>query len=765
MPQSSVTALAQDSDGYLWLGFKTGLARYDGISFTLFDRRSSSEFRNDSIQALCAARDGSLWIGTRSGAIHRKAGAFHAYGPAEGLAGENVSSIAEGADGSVWIGTEAGLNRFHNGKLTLLAITAQGGAREIIARRDGSVWIATSRGLEWIKPDRSTEEVLPGVLMDPATTMAEDSHTGDLWVATQANIYRISKNKTVRFGKDKGIPESPVRTMMVDSNATLWAGTEDSGLYRYRDGVFEKYNSNNELYNSSIAALLEDREGSLWTGGNSGLNRLRSARAGVYNDEDGLPDAQTSAVLADSNDNVWIGTKKGLAVLSSNDRHLRIDPRISSGDVRVLMKDSRGAIWVGTENNGAYRLDPDGMRKTEVLKPDAPVHSIAEDKSGNVWIGAGTGALTRVSSYGSPSRISTNELWGARDVTDLACDAAGSLWVATGGAGLWRFDGKQWTSFHAKDGLRSEFVSALYFGSTGVLWIGTHDGGLIRRKDGRFAAYGSAEGLCDESVEQIVEDEGGNLWIGSPNGIFRVSLQDFQDVASGSKGTVNCRSLNIADGLESREAGAGHPATRTTDGRIWFPTINGAAVITPEALINKVPPGIVLQEITAGDLRFYTFSNLIFGADTRMLEFGFTGLSFIHAHSIQYRYKLEGFDSGWTNARDRRFASYTNLAPGRYTFRVMAANSDGVWNRKSASVTFDIAPAARQTWWFHVLIAAAALLALLFLQRIITHRLRKRKQDLELLLQQKERELRNANRELARKREESAAFAEQKNKT
>ena len=765
LSQSSVTALAQDSDGYLWLGFAAGLARYDGISFTIFDRHSNGEIRSDSIQALRAVRDGSLWIGTRSGVIHRKEGAFRAYGIAEGLAGENVTSIAEGADGSVWIGTEAGLNRFHNEKFTLQAITAKDGVKQMIAGRDGSIWIATSRGLERIKADGSAEKVLPDVLKDPVNTIAEDPRTGNLWVGTTETIYRITGNEASRFGKDNGAPESPVKTMIVDSSGTLWAGTAESGLYRYRDGVFEKYNSKNELYNSSIAALLEDREGSLWTGGNSGLNSLRNTRAGVYNDEDGLPDALTSAVLADSNDNVWIGTKKGLAFLSKQDRHLRIDPRIPTGDVRVLMEDSRGAIWVGTENNGAYRLNPDGLRKTEILRTAAPIHSMAEDKNGNEWIGGADGSLMRVSNSAAPTHIPTGDLWGSRDVVDLACDAAGSLWVATAGSGLWRFDGKQWNSFHVKDGLRSEFISALYFDAAGVLWIGTNGGGLARRQDGRFAAFGAAEGLCDDHVNQIVADRAGNLWIGSPNGIFRVSLQDFQDVSSGSKRTVNCNSMSAADGLESRETGAGNPATRTSDGRVWFPTINGAAAINPEALINKVPPGIVLQEVTAGDLRFYTFRNLIFDADARTLEFGFTGLSFIHSHSIQYRYKLEGYDSGWNKVRDRRFASYNNLPPGRYTFRVMASNSDGVWNRKSASAAFEISPAATQTWWFRALVAGAVLFTLLFLHRLMTGRLRKRKQELEILLQQKEKELRSINRELAGKRDESAAFAEQKNKT
>lgn len=764
LPQNSVTALAQDSAGYLWLGFAGGLARYDGLSFTLFDSHSNGEFRNSSIQTLCAVRDGSLWIGTRSGAIHRKEGVFRTYGAAEGLAGESVTSIAEGADGSVWIGTESGLSRFHNGKFTLHAIAAKNGVNAIIAGRDGSIWIGASRGVERLKPDGSTEKVLPGML-DPVNAIGEEPSTGELWVATRENIYHITKRETSRFGKDNGAPDSPVKAMFVDSRGTLWAGTEDSGLYRYRDGSFEKYNSKNELYNSSIAALLEDREGSLWTGGNSGLNRLRNTRASVYSNEDGLPDSQTSAVLADSNDNVWIGTKKGLAVLSKRDRRLRIDPRIPSSDVRVVMQDSMGAIWVGTESDGAYRLDPNGTLKTETLKSTAPVHSIVEDRNGNVWIGEGNGSLVRLSPSGTPTRFANSDTWGSCDVVDLACDAAGAIWAATAGAGLWRFDGKQWTSFHIKDGLRSEFLSALYFDAAGVLWIGTNGGGLARRQNDHFAAYGTREGLCDNTVNQIVADGAGDLWIGSPNGIFHVSMKDFQDVDSGSKTTVNCKSLSVADGLESREAGAGHPATRTSDGRVWFPTIIGAAAINPDLLINQVPPGIVIQEVTAGDLRFFTLSNLTFGADTQTLEFGFTALSFIHPRSLQYRYKLEGFDSAWVKIRDRRFASYNNLAAGRYTFRVMAANSDGVWNRKSASVTFEITPAARQTWWFRVLIAAAVLFVLFLVHRLITSRLRTRKQELEMLLRQKERELRNAGRELARKREELTALADQKNKT
>ena len=257
------------------------------------------------------------------------------------------------------------------------------------------------------------------------------------------------------------------------------------------------------------------------------------------------------------------------------------------------------------------------------------------------------------------------------------------------------------------DGLPSDSVRALYEDNHGVLWIGTYDGGLGRFKDGKFTIFTAENGLFDNGVFQILEDDDGNFWMSSNRGIHRTRKQDLDDFAAGRVKKFNSTGYGISDGLLNIECNGGVQTSgiKASDGRLWFPTQDGVAVIDPQAVsFNPNPPTVLIETIKIdGDEQSATHnppSAIEIAPNQRNLAIAYTGLGFVKSEQIRFRYRLEGLDEDWTDAGTRREAVYPYLPPGKYTFRVIAANSDNVWNEQGAAIEIVVKPAFYQTWWF-----------------------------------------------------------------
>jgi signal transduction histidine kinase len=275
---------------------------------------------------------------------------------------------------------------------------------------------------------------------------------------------------------------------------------------------------------------------------------------------------------------------------------------------------------------------------------------------------------------------------------------------------LSRFSDGQFTSFTVKDGLASDRVRCIYEDSEGTLWVGTYDGGLSRLRDGRLTTYTTREGMFSNGVFQILEDRRGNFWMSSNQGIYRVRLRELDDLAEGKIRHLTSVSYGKQDGLLNIECNGGRQSAgiKTRDGRLWFPTQQGVAVIDPEAVgINQQPPPVVIEEVLLDRDVTERRATIDIGPHQQNLEIHYTGLSFIKPEHVRFRYRLEGLDSDWVEAGTRRAAYYPHLPPGAYTFRVAAANSDGVWNETGASIRIIVHPPFWRTWWFTLVVALA----------------------------------------------------------
>ncbi len=757
LPQNSVQVIVQTRDGYLWLGTQEGLVRFDGVKFTIFDKRNTKQIQHNNIQALIEGRDGSLWIGTSGGLLRFHSGRFTAYTAQEGLSHNSITALCEDRQGNLWIGTfGGGLNRFKDGHFTVYT-TKDGLVNDFIwaLREDheGNLWIGTNGGLARLRDGRFTAYSQKDGLAHDFVWSIYEGRDRSLWVGTTGGLMRLRDGRFTTYTKKDGLSHEVVKAVFEDKAGTLWIGTDGGGLNRLAGGRFSSFTSKEGLSSDFVVAFYQDREGSLWVGTRGGgLNRFKEGKFLTYSTREGLSHDLVRAIYETQDGSVWMATKGGLSRLKDGRlTTYTTKDGLPSDVVTSLAEDHAGNLWIGSEG-GLTRLR-DG-RFTNYNKKDGLSHNsvraIHEDRAGNLWVGTRSGGLScfregRFTNYlgrGFPSNL----------VRCLYEDQAGHLWIG-GERGLTRLKDGQFTTYTTQDGLAHDSVCAIHEDRDGVLWIGTYGGGLSRFRDGKFTNYTTREGLFDDVVFRILEDGQENLWMSCNKGVFRVSKRELNDFAEGRVQTITSISYGAADGMKSSECNGGsQPAGwKTRDGRLWFPTIRGVAVIDPNNIrLNRQLPPVVIEQMVVNHQPVELRQQLQLPPSEGQLEFHYTALSFLAPGQVRFKYRLEGFDRDWVDAGTRRTAYYTNIPPGSYRFRVIACNSDGVWNEAGASVEFDLKPHFYQTTWFYVLCALAISFTAAGLYRLRIKNLRAREQELARLVD--ERTLKLQEEILERKR-------------
>ena len=707
LPQNTVQAITQTRDGYLWIGTQEGLARFDGLNFTVFDKENTPAFKSNDIRFLYEDKQERLWISTSYGLVCRHNGQFLAYTVNEGLPDNSVGPVVEDTSGNVWIGTAGGLTRFENGNFRTLSVE-QGLSRNLVqtlsARANGTVLVGTAAGIQSLSGDRFTTWSGPSHIRAANITAIAET-TGRVYFGTPEGLFEVDEQTGA--SNSIGLPNSRISALRMDRQGALWIATA-GGVLRYHNGIVQAFNVANGLTSNLVLAIFEDREGSMWIGTEAGgLNLLKSKKFTTYTTRDGLPNDLVKAIYQDAQGGIWIGSNGGGLTLFKNGIFTTWTTRdgLSSDVVLSLAGDAQGVIWIGT---------PDGLNRfqngkfqtftfAEGLSNDL-VRSVFVDRSGVLWVGTRDGLN---SFRDNEFRVYTTQDGLANNfIGTIYEDSKGNLWVGTLG-GLNKFKDGKFQTFTTKDGLSSNTVISLYEDATGDLWIGTNGGGLNLLREGRVYSFTSSNGLAADVIYRILEDKQLNLWCSSNKGIFKISKAELDMVASGAATSVAPVFYGPADGTLTREcSGGGHPAGwKTSDGRIWFATIKGLAVIDPENIpLNTSPPPVAIEQVHVDNQPVPLTEKLSLPPSASRLDFYYTALSFIAPENVRFKYKLEGFDDHWIDGGGRRVASYTNLRPGNYTFRVIAANNDGVWNESGAAVDFYLQPRFYQTYWFYLVV-------------------------------------------------------------
>lgn len=761
-------AITQTPDGYLWFTTFDGLVRFDGVKFTIFNKSNTKGIINNRFNGLYCDKDGTLYaISAEGGTLTTyKNGVFNSF-TAEEVPERYIESVAPYKD-----------------ELGVLVVGGENYDRSWYFLRDGKfVYSETldkithtfeqqgTNGTRWILSKENITE-----LHDGNSTVYDDrldklqytrpslpDSKGGLWLGgfklAHLQDGKIENFPADQYGFSKG---GNFHQFWEENDGSIWFAQggpsgEGVGLVRYQDGKFSSFGKEFGLSDSNIFCVFKDREGVIWLATNKGINRLRKQIIKTYNDKDGLNNSEVYPMLRDSKDNIWIGTTKGLTIyrdgkfepvkLHQTDKNLPeyLKWKDDSMAIQSLWEDRNGKIWIGV--GGALYVAENGNVK--LVHGGQHIYAIRQDKAGNVWAATNKGILLfqdyQLKTFYSVAEGLPNEM-----MTTIYEDSHGRLWFG-GFGGLSEFKDGKFINYTTKEGLTGNYVRSIYEDADGILWIGTYGEGLSRFKDGKFVNYTIENGLFTNDVFAIQEDSHNNFWISSNRGIYHVNRQELNDFADGKIEKIHSSSYGKEDGMLNNECNGGRqPATiKDKDGKFWFPTQDGVAIVDSEfETSNPLPPSLVIESATVEKQPIEITNGLTIEPGQRNIEITFTGISSIKPEQIKFKYKLEGHDPDWVDAGTRRTAYYSSLPPGNYQFLVKAANSDGVWNEQGTSISMEFKPFFYQTKLFYLVCILSACVFLLIVWKVSVYQLESRERKLAKMVAEKTNELKKANEEL-----------------
>lgn len=793
LPVNKVKAIYEDRHGNLWIGTEGG-----GLNLFNPDREDFTRFRYscpddqkpgtgiDLVQDIYEDNDGILWLGTWGGLLR--------FDPSKGE----------------W-------RRYYH-HLNASSNLSSNKMRDICPDSKGRLWIATEGGgVNVFRPDSKTFKVFrhqpgnPGSLSSDNTYAVFTDSKGNHWVGTEKGLdrYDAATGGFVHYrydpAKSDSISHNHIQKIFEDQTGIIWVGTRGGGLNRLKsisEKTFYRYlaQSNNpySLSYNIVLSIAEDHTGSLWVGTEGGgVNRidLQKRQFGhvlAYPDNpNSLSSSEVTSIFQDHDDKLWIGTyDKGL---NRYDRttgiyeHLVHDSgnpsSLSSNEVTAIFKNKAGDLWVGTWGGGISRYNYEKKDFTRFrYNPSNPgslasnkIFGFSEDKDGHLWIGTWGGGLNM---YREKTQQFVNYRNNPANPTSIRGDGVtciypdlsdnSILWIGTYNNGLERFNRhtKEFSHFAHNPGdprsLSHNSVRCLFISPSHpeIVWIGTAGGGLNRldKIEMTWKAFTEVDGLANNTVYGILEDDAGNLWMSTNKGISR-----FNPV------TNKFTNYDQENGLQGNEfnQGAFH---KSSDGRFYFGGINGYNEFYPEKISpNPYPPPVVITSFKVMNKPFAHLSKSILETPAIQLHykeyifsFEFAALNYSATAKNRYAYKMEGFDEGWIQLGRKREATFTRLEPGKYTFKVIASNNDGIWNNDGASIDVVILPPFWLTWWFKVILIVLILgtVLLMYSMRVRRYKIQRRELEEKVALrtweirEQKEiievknNQLENSNREL-----------------
>lgn len=723
LPHNSVRQFFQTKDGYLWVGTTQGIARFDGLRFTVFNQHNTPGILNSQVTAFAETGDGSLWIATSYGLTRYFRGRFTSYLAGDGVKTSTgtVNGLCVAPDGSLWIGSRDGITRWVDGKFVPDIDTSAYDTldmRLLTVDHSKAIWVACGTfGLRY-RDGKFTQfgrpEGLPG---QPVQKFVEDA-SGRVVAITQAGMYVLENERFVPHPANSALGNPRIGTALADRAGNFWIGSI-GGLDRYTNGKLLPYVGRHGETVGVVDALFEDRENCLWVGTSGGLYRLTDRRGYSLSTEDHITGTLTLSVAQTRDGALWVASWGG-GVERLRDgaaTHFGVGAPLSYETITCIYETPDGAMWLGTRSSAIDRLEA-GKVKTYVYPPGVatrrPVTAMLADRERGFLIGISKRGLLQLKDeqivpVPEAAELAPHTVWTINRLSDgrLVIGTSKGIYQC-GPDGTWRPVGIT--------GVPSPVVArALHERADGTIWLATEGRGLVRwRRDGG-RAYGSRDGMVDDTLFGVCDDGIGGLWVNSSRGIARIRESEFGEVDRGESVSLNPMTFGRIDGLLSAaNSGNGTPSlARLADGRLVFATDTGIAVIDPRRLrTNPQPPNVVIEQAVADEEPLPIGDGIIVPAGTNRLEIDYTALSLVAPHRLRFRYQLEGSDPQWIEAGHQRAATYTHLAPGRYRFRVLACNNDGIWNDTGASLAVVMQPRFHQTLLFRSTAALAAVAAI-----------------------------------------------------
>jgi signal transduction histidine kinase/ligand-binding sensor domain-containing protein/DNA-binding response OmpR family regulator len=747
MSQYIVLCMIQDRTGYLWFGTFRSVDRYDGNGFTSYKPipGNPNSIRSGSVQALCEDKNGNIWIGTSLGLdkLDPSTGNFTHYliqPVSEGVDLANyILSICEDEDGMLWVGTADGLNKFDktSGKFTTFkhdktdtASISDNYVHALLISKDGSLWVGTGNGLN--KLDRKTgnfshywqdpKKQNGSVRIEWYNTMEYsnlyqinfiyEDNSGMLWLCTNGEGLIEFNPEDGSYKTYKHNPNNPqslssndIKGISQDQDGIYWIATKFNGLntFNKQANTFTHYYEDvfdpGSLSVNMVSAINCERSGTIWIASFNGVNKIdrKSYLFKQYNSVEGSWDKSISTfvtgIVKRFDDKLWIEERYGNMLLfdPEADTFTWQFNKNQTGET-YLAEDDLGNIWIASRSGGIFVKDRNG-NKTRIKYESGEEFNqqinciYASPSKDTAWVGTLQGGIYSV--YKPTNTISLIKSFN----TTIKCvykDSYGLIWAGTKDDGVIQYNESlnKITSFKSDvndhSSISGNFISTIYEDKNRDVWFGTNIGlNKFIRSSNSFIHYAEEEGLPDNTIYDIKGDAQGNLWFPTNKGISKINSQ-----------TGQIKNYDLTYGFTSNRfyfTGA-----QTNNGEIYFGGPGGVTRFHPDSIKdNRYIPPIVITSFRIFDQPVFFGNSVQLAYDKNFLSFEFAALSYLSPERNQYAYKMEGVDKDWVYSGTRHFASYPNLAPGEYIFRVKGSNNDGVWNEEGTSLSIIISP----PWW------------------------------------------------------------------
>ncbi|XWN37701.1 MAG: two-component regulator propeller domain-containing protein [Balneola sp.] len=718
LPQSSVNDIIQTKDGYIWLATFGGLVRFDGYSFTTFNRSNSEDFGSDRILHIHEDKTGVIWLSTERGFTTYKDGKFKTF-PMNDVGAINAPQrVTEDLEGRIW-GLVDGIPFYFDGD-TLKeqkVLKSEDLVAKSLSYKTG-VFLAYQKKVLRSLGDslvliKDFSEVFDSEIAD-VKEFPENS--GVLYIATSRHgLYRYKDAKLSSFTDSSDLTSDFIKRLYVDRDSTFWVTTYN-GISRFDGEQFEVFDPIKADYEINYTKIFKDNEDNYWLGTlGEGMFSARSSIINIIGKDQGfendimlsLNQLKDGRKLFSTNCGGIYEWYQGKLSYSAVNTHL---PNLC---VWSIFQDSKDRIWFGAEE--LYRINSSVLSlKGEILDSDDGfegngIFSITEDSKGNIWIGALDGLFR----YHDEkfTRLSSKDGLSSSNVRIIYEDRSEVLWVGTI-SGLNKIENGNITQVRLLEKADSElgnepYIRAVYEGTEEDIWLGSYGNGLFRLKEGKVCNISSEEGLFDDIVSHLVKDQNGNFWMGSNRGIFRLSVSSAEAFCDGRSENVQSFSYGEQDGMTSVETNGGFQPSIIQDslGNIYFPTVEGVAVVSANDVEeNNIKPVVYIEKIRGNNFEFPFKNSIELQYDDSFLEIDYTGINFTKPEKVRFKYKMEGLNENWIEVGNRRQALYSKIPPGDYTFKVVASNANGSWNEEGATMGITVKPPFWQTSWFYGMI-------------------------------------------------------------
>ena len=794
LPHNQARTIIQDKEGSLWIGTDDGLTRYDGKFF--YNYSTGQGLSNSHILALFQDSKENIWIGTfRGGVIKFDGVSYTTFSSFPTLSNGIINDFTEDKEGNIWIASGDGLIKYNGQSFVLYNVSHGLPANEIRAvdvDGNGNIIAGTwGGGLSFFDENVFSNYTRELGFPDTFISSLYVSPNGTIWIGTANNgIVRFNGTVFFQMSEEHGLIDETIRAITGDSDESVWIGTTSFGISELKGNIITNYGSEQGLASDYIRSLLIDRDNNLWIGTRvAGLSRFNGFKFTHFTEYQGISNNRVMSVMEESPDVIWLGTYGGHATLIQIDNsngivnrtfyHFGQKQGLLGSRIYSIIKDSKGNIWFGTDGSGITKYDGINTYTYTVMQGLASntIRDIIEDDKGNIWCttyGYGLSVFdgTKFTNYTIESGLSTNTL------LSLYKDTRGRIWISTDGQGVICYDGESFCNYTPDSGFGSDIVYSIAEDSDGYMLFGTGGDGIIRYKDNSFTKITVDHGLYSNHVLALKIDEAGNIWAGTRNGLNIIT--DNGDIlgyshADGYIGTgcnlgaiefdsygnvwigTNDRLTKFHGSIEPARFSSLNLAITAVD--LHYSRIAWPQLLNGDNTVDQLPNGVKVGKISFDGVSKWNNLpvNLKMTHINNSLTFHFNSVSFNQSTSIPYQFKMDGTGENWNSANDINQASYVNLKPGRYVFRVRTLGSNGEWNIES-SFPFTIKPPLWKTMWFYLFLFIAISL---LIYKYILHRENKLKRDNELLeekVEEKTHELLEKNNELLKSNAEKDKF-------